>query len=288
MSVAGHYGADPIRCEEYGYGLGDRNGILVLRYTSAAHLEFGKTRQDFLHQFYWSPDGVLAAWHGGDARFVGPREVYWAHQAVTHEVRAGDSQSVYRVFLREVPPSLAGLRAGAVPINPEAAGLVRELTVPGTTVRRALAARARVMSGLGPPADTEPASGSRGAGTGTGYAMHVARALSGDLSSPDGLTEWAERLHISVKTLQRDFVREFGMPYSRWRSLLRLRASHLLLETHSVAEVAHRVGYATPSAFITAFTRQYGCTPGRRRSVASTGGVFSDSLRSHGVRGVTP
>nr|WP_281427295.1 helix-turn-helix transcriptional regulator [Nonomuraea ceibae] len=62
---------------------------------------------------------------------------------------------------------------------------------------------------------------------------------------------------------QRDFEREFGMPYSRVRTKLRLSTSRVLLETQPVAEVARRVGYSSPSAFISAFTKEYGCTPGR-------------------------
>lgn len=53
------------------------------------------------------------------------------------------------------------------------------------------------------------------------------------------------------------------MPNSRVRTKLRLRTSRALLETRPVSEVARRVGYSSPSAFITAFVKEYGCTPGR-------------------------
>lgn len=256
---AGHFGTDPLWCEEYGYGLGTLTGILVLKYRSAAVLEFGQSRQDFLHQLYWSPDGVLSTRHGADAQFVGAREAFWAHRAVSHEVRAADRQTVYRVCLRQVPEVLGGLRAGAVSIDDEAARLVQAIARPGYDEQAALVARERIMAGLG--ASTRDFVGHHA--TGTGFAMTVARALSHDPGDPVLLEEWAERLHVSVKTLQRDFVREFGMPYSQWRTKLRLRASRVLLESQPVAEVARRVGYATPSAFITAFAREYGCTPGR-------------------------
>jgi AraC-like DNA-binding protein len=97
-----------------------------------------------------------------------------------------------------------------------------------------------------------------------GFAATVARALLQDPADRTELREWAARLHVSLKTLQRDFVREYGTSYRRWRTELRLRVSRVLLETQPVAEVAHRVGYASPSAFIAAFAREYGYTPGRR------------------------
>jgi AraC-like DNA-binding protein len=113
------------------------------------------------------------------------------------------------------------------------------------------------MSGL------RATTGTGGLGAGGGYAVTVARALTRDPADPTSLGEWADRLHVSTKTLQRDFEREYGMAYTRWRTVLRLKASRVLLERHPVAEVAHRVGYASPSAFVAAFAREYGCTPGR-------------------------
>jgi len=97
-----------------------------------------------------------------------------------------------------------------------------------------------------------------------GFAATVARALHRNPADGTELREWAARLHVSVKTLQRDFVREYGTSYSRWRTSLRLRVSKVLLQTQPVAEVARRVGYATPSAFCAAFAREFGHSPRRR------------------------
>ncbi|MCX4386907.1 helix-turn-helix transcriptional regulator [Micromonospora peucetia] len=266
MTVTGPITADPVSCDEFGYGLGHPDGILVLRYRSVTRLAFGENRQDFLHQLYWSPDGLLSARHGGHTTFVGPDEVFWVHRAVTHEVHAADRQSVYRICLREVPPALAGLRAGVAAIDAEAARLVLALTDRGYDERDAPEARSRIMAGLDPrshPADDRQAGG-------PGVAVAVATALAHDPGDSTGLAEWAERLHVSVKTLQRDFAREFGMSYSQWRTRLRLRASLALLETRPVGEVARRIGYASPSAFISAFAREYGYTPGRAAAMRRT------------------
>lgn len=76
----------------------------------------------------------------------------------------------------------------------------------------------------------------------------------------------AARLHVSTKTLQRDFVQEFGMPYSQWLTELRLQAARVLLPTEPVAAGARRIGYASASSFVVAFRRQYGWTPGVLRA----------------------
>ncbi|MCX4471688.1 AraC family transcriptional regulator [Micromonospora sp. NBC_01655] len=267
MTVADPLAADPVSCEEFGYGLGRPDGILVLRYRSAAPMAFGENRQDFLHQLYWSPDGILSARHGRRTAFIGSDEVFWVHRGVTHEVHAADRQTVYRICLREVPAALDGLRAGAAHIAVEAAELVLALADREYAERGASEARSRIMTGLGPrsqPADDRQAGG-------PGVAVTVAMALANDPGDPTRLDEWAERLHVSVKTLQRDFDREFGMSYSQWRTRLRLRASLTLLPTRPVGEVARRIGYASPSAFISAFVREYGCTPGRAAAMIHAG-----------------
>ncbi|MER5704401.1 AraC family transcriptional regulator [Micromonospora sp. NPDC002296] len=274
MTVAAPLAADPVSCEEFGYGLGRPDGILVLRYRSAARLAFGENRQDFLHQLYWSPDGVLSARHDRGVTSIGPGETFWVQRAVTHEVHAADRQTVYRICLREVPAALDGLRAGAARIDVEAADLVLALADREYDERGAPEARRRIMAGLDPrshPADDRQAGGS-------GVAVTVATALANDPGDPTRLDEWAERLHVSVKTLQRDFDREFGMSYSQWRSGLRLRASLTLLRTRPVGEVARRIGYASPSAFISAFVREYGCTPGRAAAMIHAGDDDAASL----------
>ncbi|QFG23999.1 helix-turn-helix transcriptional regulator [Actinomadura sp. WMMB 499] len=244
---------DPEDREEYGYGLGAPNGVLVLKYRSSGGIDFGRSRQDFLHQLYWSPDGPLGTSQGF---ITAPVEAYWVRRTVDHEVRAGDRQTVYRICLREVPAGLAGLRAGPVPIDGETARLIERLARRDCDEAAALAARRRIVAGLGAPPGRGP--------SGTGIALTVARALSRDPADQTRLDEWAERLRVSVKTLQRDFVREFGMPYTRWRTQLRLRSARVLLCFTPVTQVAPLVGYASPSAFITAFTKEYGHTPGVR------------------------
>ncbi|GLY30368.1 AraC family transcriptional regulator [Kineosporia sp. NBRC 101731] len=255
-------GGHVISCDEFGYAPGERGGILVARYRSSGPLEFGEGRQNVLHQLYFSPGGLVGARPGAGSQFVGPAEVFWVRRGVLHEVTAGRQQIVYRVGLREEPSALKHRRVGAAGIEPEAVALLRALGSSGVPAARAVKARARVLAGIG-------ATFRELAGTpvnGSGYAMRVAQALTHDPGDPTSLEEWARRLHVSVKTLQRDFVKEFGLSYTQWRTRLRLLASRVLLETSPVTEVARRVGYASTSAFIVAFTREFGVTPGRQRT----------------------
>ncbi|WP_198652977.1 helix-turn-helix domain-containing protein [Actinocorallia populi] len=259
MSLSGHFGADPDWCEGYGYGLGKPDGIHVLKYRSARTLEFGEARDDFLHQLYWSPDGLLGTLAGTDGRFVGPGEAFWVRKAVSHEVSGGAGQTTYRVSLREIPRALRDVRVAAVSVSAEAARLIQFIASPGVAEAEALEARVRIMEGLG--ATTREFAGHHA--DGRGLAMVVARSLTREPADPTRLEEWAVRLCTSVKTLQRDFECEFGMSYTQWRTRLRLQVARVLLKgSQPVTQVAHQVGYASPSAFIQAFSKEYGHTPG--------------------------
>jgi AraC-like DNA-binding protein len=81
----------------------------------------------------------------------------------------------------------------------------------------------------------------------------------------------ARRLHelckgqgVSVRTVQRIFPLETGLAFEQWRVRFRfLHASRLLAEGRKVSEVAASCGYRSPSAFVVAFTRLAGVTPGK-------------------------
>src|SRR5262249_9728663 len=65
------------------------------------------------------------------------------------------------------------------------------------------------------------------------------------------------------RTLARAFAAGTVVPFGRWRTLLRLQAAlSMLAAGEPVSRVAGRVGYDTPSAFVAAFRRETGQTPG--------------------------
>lgn len=264
MPEIGHRPSDPEHLAERGYGLGRPDGLCLLEYRASGVLAFPEARQDFLHQLYWCPDGLLWTRHGAEAGLLGPDRAFWARRGTTHDVRAGAGRTLYRLCLREVPDVLLGIPAGAVHLPPEAADLVRAIARPGVDTATGLAARASILAALG-PVDAVPGRAPRG----NGLALAVERALADDPGDPAGLAEWAARLHTSTKTLQRDVAREFGTSWTRWRTRQRMRVAHALLEVEGIAvgAAARRVGYVSTSAFIAAYAAEFGRTPGGRRRV---------------------
>src|SRR6185437_8070110 len=81
------------------------------------------------------------------------------------------------------------------------------------------------------------------------------------------LAELARGAGASLRTLQRLFPAETGLTLEAWRQKARLLAAVAALgEGASVIMTALDCGYESPSAFIAAFKRQFGVTPGRLRA----------------------
>lgn len=95
-------------------------------------------------------------------------------------------------------------------------------------------------------------------------ATRVAEVVLADPSEQLRIRELAEALNVSARTLERTFASDAGMPLGEWRQRARLgRAIALLAGGMPVKEVALEVGYETPSAFVAAYKRYVGMTPGK-------------------------
>lgn len=91
----------------------------------------------------------------------------------------------------------------------------------------------------------------------------VRQILDGNLEDPPTITDLAQQVGLSERTLQRGFQRLYGNTVFGYLTQKRMaKARHLLHgRPASVAEVANLVGYANPSHFGVAFKRIYGITP---------------------------
>jgi AraC-like DNA-binding protein len=95
-------------------------------------------------------------------------------------------------------------------------------------------------------------------------ARRVAEELMDNPADDRTLAMWGSQVGASSRTLARVFIADTGLPFARWRSLVRLqRAMEALGAKESVTEVARKVGYESSSAFVAAFRRETGITPAR-------------------------
>lgn len=90
----------------------------------------------------------------------------------------------------------------------------------------------------------------------------IGRRLERAPDDASTLQDWAARLDVDVKTIQRLCRRELGMTFGQWRQQARLlRALERLAVGEKVIDVALALGYDSPSAFATMFKRRFGQTP---------------------------
>ncbi len=212
------------------------------------------------HQLAWARSGVCAV-RAADATWVLPTSMaLWIPAGTAHStgaVRAALLRSLYfwpeGCPVRWTSPQVVSVSA-----------LLRELICHLAEDGLDSAARGRaervVLDQLRPvsvatvraPMPDEP------------RARRVARALHADPADGRSLAEWGKAVGASGRTLARAFVSGTGMTYGQWRTQLRLQAAMPLLAAGAtVASVAHRGGYGSPSAFVAAFRRSVGVPPGQ-------------------------
>ncbi len=99
--------------------------------------------------------------------------------------------------------------------------------------------------------------------------MHLVRDRldegTGELPS---LADLAREAGVSARTLQRQFAVVHGIGVLEYARRRRLDLARNLLEREgvTVAQAAHRAGYAHPANFATAFRRQFGLLPSQTRA----------------------
>ena len=94
-------------------------------------------------------------------------------------------------------------------------------------------------------------------------ARRVADTLIADPADTPRIRDLAAGMGVSDRTLERAFAADSGMPLGEWRQRARIsRAIALLAGGMDVKDAALEVGYETPSAFVAAFKKYVGMTPG--------------------------
>jgi len=214
------------------------------------------------HQLAWAPSGVLTVLTAEAAWVLPPTRGLWIPAGLPHETASQGRATMRSLYVRPglFPVSWAETgRPTPVAASPLLAELIGYLGQPDLDAGRRRHAEALLADLLTPVPVTTIAVRLPSALT----ARRVAEALRADPTDRRTLAEWGREVGASERTLARAFAAEAGMPFGRWRTLLRLQAAlSMLAAGEPVSRVAGRVGYDTPSAFVAAFRRETGQTPG--------------------------
>jgi AraC-like DNA-binding protein len=101
-------------------------------------------------------------------------------------------------------------------------------------------------------------------------ALAVAQHVLHAPACEDTIDDLSRRYASSRRTLERLFQRETGLSFGLWRQKVRMLDSiRLLAEGRSVTDASLDAGYSSLSAFIAAFKKTFGYTPGRLENTLS-------------------
>jgi AraC-like DNA-binding protein len=214
-------------------------------------------------QIVYVSRGALAVEAEGKRWPVPPQRCLWVPAGVEHAVETARPASMQTIYL---PPDVAP----SGPTQPrlfETTPFTRQLIL--KTVRigalhstdRSHASMAALLAemvprvqaiGLELPLPTDA------------RALRLARFILDAPGDTRPVTAFKHMAGASTRTLERLFLTETEMSIGRWRQHARLQhAVRLLAEGSSVSSVALDCGYESLSAFVAAFRRTLGVTPGK-------------------------
>ncbi len=210
------------------------------------------------HQLAWARNGVLVVRVEESAWVLPPTRALFIPAGVRHETLSDGAATMLSCYLR--PERCPIMWTSCTPVV--ARPLLLELV--GYLADRCLVAdqRLRAEAMLSDLLDPAPATAVEVVMPTDERARRVAMAISARPSDRRTLAEWGREVGASSRTLARAFVTDTGVPFGRWRSLLRMRAAMAgLARGASISSVAFEVGYESTSAFVAAFRRETGRTP---------------------------
>lgn len=215
-------------------------------------------------QLVYARSGVMNVTAEGRVWFVPPTRAIWIPHGVMHEITMRGEVAMRTLYV-------SAERAGAIRslVALEVAPLLSELIVhivsvgmldPSVAEHNRLAgvlmdliASARPIDLVLPlPRDAR--------------ALRLADHIRATPADSRDLETLATECGASLRTLQRCFADETGLTIETWRQKARLvHAAAALTQGASVTNAALDCGYESPSAFIAAFRKHFGVTPGALR-----------------------
>jgi AraC-like DNA-binding protein len=210
------------------------------------------------HQLAWASQGVVTVRSGTSAWVLPPTRALWIPTGVRHETLSESSTTMRTAYVRPERCSITWTDCTPVAVSTLVAELLEHLMDEQLDAEHRAHAERVLVDLLEPVSvvsfDVRMPSEER--------SRRVADMLVEDPSDDRTLVQWGHEVGASGRTLARAFLAETSLPFSRWRSLLRLRtAMEALGEGKPVANVARSVGYESVSAFVASFRRETGITP---------------------------
>jgi AraC-like DNA-binding protein len=193
-----------------------------------------------------------------------PGRGIWVPPGVTHGARYSEASTLIQLLLDPDLTEDLPRQCRTIAVS----GLLRELACeaarlpPGEAWQEDALLMARLIVRQAAPSEEGPVLF-----VPYGHDPRLRRAIEFMVADPGStlsFPELASQAGASTRTLARLFVTESGMNFGRWREHLRIvTAVDRLTRGRSITQTALELGYQSPSAFTTMFTRLLGMPPGR-------------------------
>lgn len=232
--------------------------IVVHRYDHERPWRWDRHLHEY-HQFMWGPRGAVAVETDEHNWLVPPTLGLWIPAGVPHAVDGMQAARVYCLYLDGADCPVGFTEPTAVAVT----SFLREAIIRLDDETLSIAERRHTEIAMFDVIRPAEVSSINLPLPGDDRLRAIADALLADPADPRSLADFADGVGASVRTLTRLFGAETGMTFSQWRQQARMRAAlGPLANGASVRQVARQIGYSNPSAFVHAFHRTTGQTPG--------------------------
>jgi AraC-like DNA-binding protein len=226
-------------------------------YPREFHIAAHSHRSD---QLVYADRGVMQVSSGQSLWVIPPHFGLWVPARTPHEIRMPTPVSMRTLYLRS---GIAGRAptCAVLHIRPLLRHLIIEAVAIGNLRRRdgIESALGRILIAELQRASPVPVSISLPTDP---RARAVAQRFIDNPGLRLALASACDQAGVSVRTLERIFLKQIGTDFESWRRQMRLmKAIEMLIAGRTVKQVALSVGYQQPGAFVTLFRRTFGTTP---------------------------
>lgn len=215
------------------------------------------------HQLVYASEGAITVEVKSATWLVPIRRAVWIPAKQLHQVRMHGPVYLQSIYLRRAPPTFARSECQVVNVNSLLhelladvcrLGVLRGDSPENRCLIRFLRYQLGKMSPVGLaillPRDPR--------------ARELAQRIIDEPGSERSLETLSRECSSSLRTMQRTFQSELGIPLGRWRNQVRMvEAVRQLSGGLSVTETAFALGFESLSAFIQSFRQYFGETPGK-------------------------
>ncbi len=215
-------------------------------------------------QFSYAIKGVLTVRTREGCYIAPPQFAIWIPEGIEHQVSSEDAAEMRSLYIESSAlPEPSWQKPCVFEITP----LCKELIIrfcQQPVMYEAQTKQSRIVDVLLDELQSQKEANTRLPMPTDERMIAICHHLQQHPDSQNDIGQLGERVQLTGRSVSRLFKAQTGITFQQWRQHLRLlNALSRLEKGDSVMSVAVDCGYDSNSAFVAAFKKQFGCTPGR-------------------------